>query len=1090
MSLVPVLKPLLLWSVLAIGSTTALLPTSAVALEPMQTVQTAVAPSLEQGVESLGQGQLEDAESIFQAVLTQARLEEDPLTEGWSLKHLSVVWLQRNDYGQAFSLAQQALAIAQSIEAPSLGASALNVIGLTYYWQDDYANAIAAYQQALTLVDNDPIENWKILNNLGLAYYWQEDYGQAVNAYDRALALIEGDALRLSITLGNLGDTYFWAGDYRQAIDYFNRSLALSEEPQQQRQTLQSLGHSHLKNGQTVEAIGYYQQALDLIQPEADPTQEILLLQALASAQLELQQFEVASMAAQRSVVLAEAHQQPELVVNGLQMLGAAQSELNDLGGAIATYKRALTLLQTLEIPQQTGLIALSLGMVHSGLGEYLRALNYLEQALTLAQRSQNTLLAQLVQKNLGQLYISLGDHDRAIAQFQALLQLAANDTDLANDIDAYLKIGDAYHASGRYNEGISYYQQALSQAELSQNLSQQVLALTNLVSSYRSLRQFPKAKAVAAEAVRLSQAVADPWTQADALRELGNIQLLTDDAHAIGTFQTWLTLSEENDDLPASVALGALGDAHAYFGNYATAIDLLTKALAFEREAQNAEFEGETLRSLGAVYHQAGNLEAAEESLREAIDIWESLRATLGDRYDIKASLLNKQRVAYQQLLTVLVAQGKISEALEVSEQGRARAQAELLSRQLNASEDVSADIRLPSVEAMIKIAQAQNATLVEYAETLEALYIWVLKPSGEVIFEQVEIFNPAAQLPAAAVEQLAEEQTTELGRAIANTRSEFGVGAWEQPRILPQTRRVNETLQTLYGLLIEPIEAHLPMDPEARIIFIPQGALFQVPFPALRNQAGEYLIENHTVLTAPSIQILDLTHRLRQSSSAAPTAAELVVGNPVMPFLPGRLKGTRQQLADLPGAEQEALVIAEILNISALTGAAATEPLVTQRMEQASLVHLATHGLLDYGIPEVSLVRDIPGAIALTPDDTSTDPKAGDGLLTSSEIMMLSLQAELVVLSACNTGRGEITADGVIGLSRAFITAGVPSLVVSLWAVPDAPTSVLMAEFYRELERWPDKAQALRQAMLKTLETHPDPVDWAAFTLIGEAQ
>jgi CHAT domain-containing protein len=91
---------------------------------------------------------------------------------------------------------------------------------------------------------------------------------------------------------------------------------------------------------------------------------------------------------------------------------------------------------------------------------------------------------------------------------------------------------------------------------------------------------------------------------------------------------------------------------------------------------------------------------------------------------------------------------------------------------------------------------------------------------------------------------------------------------------------------------------------------------------------------------------------------------------------------------------------------------------------------------------------------------------------------------------LSACDTGRGRITGDGVIGLSRSFISAGVPSVIVSLWSVPDAPTAFLMTEFYQNFQKNPDKAQALRQAMLTTLKQHPNPKNWAAFTLIGESQ
>ncbi len=144
----------------------------------------------------------------------------------------------------------------------------------------------------------------------------------------------------------------------------------------------------------------------------------------------------------------------------------------------------------------------------------------------------------------------------------------------------------------------------------------------------------------------------------------------------------------------------------------------------------------------------------------------------------------------------------------------------------------------------------------------------------------------------------------------------------------------------------------------------------------------------------------------------------------------------------------------------------------------------HLATHGLLDYGQPREFGIRDIPGAIVLA--SSSQD----DGLLTAREILDLDLNAELVVLSACDTGGGNITGDGVVGLSRSFIAAGTPSVIVSLWQVPDDATAMLMTEFYRQLQQNPDKAQALRQAMLVTMGDHPAVRDWAAFTLIGEAE
>jgi CHAT domain-containing protein len=184
-------------------------------------------------------------------------------------------------------------------------------------------------------------------------------------------------------------------------------------------------------------------------------------------------------------------------------------------------------------------------------------------------------------------------------------------------------------------------------------------------------------------------------------------------------------------------------------------------------------------------------------------------------------------------------------------------------------------------------------------------------------------------------------------------------------------------------------------------------------------------------------------------------------------------------QQLSPLPGAEQEALEIAKMLNTKALTGSKATETTVKQLMQSVDIVHLATHGLLDdfKGL-------GVPGAIALAPSGQD------DGLLTSGEIFDMKLDADLVVLSACDTGRGDIKSDGVIGLSRSLITAGAPSIIVSLWAVSDDSTAMLMTEFYQNLRRNPDKAVALRNAMLSTMKKHYHPRDWAAFTLIGEAE
>jgi CHAT domain-containing protein len=198
-------------------------------------------------------------------------------------------------------------------------------------------------------------------------------------------------------------------------------------------------------------------------------------------------------------------------------------------------------------------------------------------------------------------------------------------------------------------------------------------------------------------------------------------------------------------------------------------------------------------------------------------------------------------------------------------------------------------------------------------------------------------------------------------------------------------------------------------------------------------------------------------------------------------MPPIRFYIGGPLEHLDPLPFAQKEALEVATILGTKALIKEEATKTAVIQRMQDCRIIHLATHGLLDdfKGL-------DVPGAIALAPSVSD------DGLLTARELLDIDIDAELVVLSACNTGQGAITGDGVIGISRSFIGAGVPSIVVSLWAILDESTQFLMVNFYENLDKCNDKAQALRIAMLNTkADPHfEDPLHWAGFTLIGQAR
>ncbi|MDB9496826.1 CHAT domain-containing protein [Spirulina major CS-329] len=537
-------------------------------------------------------------------------------------------------------------------------------------------------------------------------------------------------------------------------------------------------------------------------------------------------------------------------------------------------------------------------------------------------------------------------------------------------------------------------------------------------------------------------------------------------------------------DRRSAAISLNNIGLVYNAMGEYEQAIQSYQKSFEITKEIGDRDLESISLHNFGLALFNLDRAPEAEQQLLAAAEIKESIRADLGDNDTNKVSIFERQSNTYRLLQRAQVAQNKTIAALETAERGRARAFVELLHRRLNPN-DPNATIAPPNLAKIQQIAKEQNATLVEYSIIGEesTLYIWVIAPSGDITFRQVDLTS------------LWRDNNLRLDDLVKCTRDSLGVRGLNLRTlnrlvaVLPRDESRRQCfdddflLPKLHELLIAPIADLLPENPEDRVVFVPQSSLFLVPFPALMDVNGDYLIEKHTILTTPSIQTLELTRSQKENQSSGQGA--LIVGNPTMPSLDHDLDPDTapEPLTSLPGAETEAIEIANLLNTQAFTGNRATKSAMVAEMQDAEIIHLATHGLLDD-------IRGMGSAIALAPDaNFQPAPGTTNGLLTAEEIFDMDLKADLVVLSACDTGRGRITGDGVVGLSRSFVSAGVPSVLVSLWQVPDAPTAALMTEFYQQRESLGDNAQALRQAMLKTMQTHPEPRNWAAFTLIGEA-
>jgi CHAT domain-containing protein len=719
-------------------------------------------------------------------------------------------------------------------------------------------------------------------------------------------------------------------------------------------------------------------------------------------------------------------------------------------------------------------------------------------------------------------LHIGVGDYERALSWINHLESAAIAVGDAQNLGSLYDNKGLALFQLGEYQAALLEYAKAITWFEQSDTVSPGYIGhvWNHMAAVHQQLGNFDQAIALVEQSYALSQAVEDDALALQTADYLGKFERERANYQAAEGYQQHaldlaIALNHEmrkhergylasiesidpayRDVLPDQIKfvrplyeadrIANLAHTYAAWGKLDRARDFAERAYSIAHQDINGtpdnsdyDFFNWTMGTLGAAYRTLGDYERAEELLREAIETQERVRSNQFQQDDrLKILFAETYANVFDELQLVLVAQGKAIEALEVAERGRARAFVELIAERLETGR--TPEVIPPTLEQMRQLARKLDTTIIEYTpiEREHTLLVWVVTPTDEIQFAEVDLSGLEMSLEHLIFAARCSNRVC-LRQVLSYTRGSFAVSretletlqAYATPPEAATTSHtnsntpVNPYLQQLYDLMIAPIAQWLPSDPNARVAISPQGSLFLVPFAALQDASGTYLIERHTLLTTPSIQVLDRTHDLRQTVH---TRSALVVGNPTMP----------DNLTPLAGAEAEARTVAHILKTQPLTGNAATEAAVRRTLENSRIVHLATHGTFDE--------RDgLRSAIAFAPTAEL------DGWLTSREVLDLDLNAEVVVLSACSTGRGRITGDGVIGLSRSLVASGASSVVVSLWNVDDAATEALMGSFYDAWSRTElDKAQALRVAMLETMQEFPQPYFWSAFTFIGEPQ
>ena len=374
----------------------------------------------------------------------------------------------------------------------------------------------------------------------------------------------------------------------------------------------------------------------------------------------------------------------------------------------------------------------------------------------------------------------------------------------------------------------------------------------------------------------------------------------------------------------------------------------------------------------------------------------------------------------------------------------------------------------RLPEDAIPPEAVYPDRTAVLFYDWTAGELRSWLVTVGGIQAYnsqtiEAEDLRQRIAQLRwALAVGKLQQARLPRRIDSASNQRSLVAVG--KEPRLprVPLKRAIAELTE-----LLLPKKMADDLQSVEHLIVVPVGELGMVPYAMLQPFAdGAPLVERMSVSIAPSL--FDLGVPIAPWESEWAFSEPLLVGNPKFP------SGNEWEFPPLPGAEAEVNAVATQLEARPLLGAEATKTVAIAQASRARFLYFATHGLSDPRNP-------LSGGFLLF-----AASRLSEARWSAREIQSTRLQAELAVLSACQTGLGQAHDAGTIGLARAFQIAGVPRVVMSLWNVDDQATNQLMQAFVRYLEE-AVPAEALRLAMLEMKQDRPNPVEWASFMLFG---
>jgi CHAT domain-containing protein/tetratricopeptide (TPR) repeat protein len=879
---------------------------------------------------------------------------------------------------------------------------------------------------------------------------------QAIGEYERSATLwgSVGETVDQAAAENDRGYAYRLLSDYPNALVHYERALALRRQAGDgpgEAQTLTNLGAIAYLLGENQRALGYYEAALPLRRAEGNFQEEALLLSNMGEV-----------------FMLWSDHQR-----------------------ALEQFRAALPAQRRMGDQLRESITLSNIGLVYRSTGQYGESLELFDEALRAARASGNRRVEARVLVNRGAAFADLGDAAGALDSYQQALALQRASGDRLGESETLNAIGVILMRRGEHEQALDHYTRALTLQRAVGSRRNEATTLTNIGAARFEMESLEEARKALEESLSLRRAVQDRRGEAQTLYVLARVQR----------------------------GQGRLADA-------LTAADAALEIV----EALRTKLVSQEMRAS----YFATSLEMYEFATATLMDLH---AANPGAGYDARAFHVTERARARTLLDGLVEAQGSVeqgvSEELRLRERSLrdrinagAERQIQLLSGQ-HSADDASRATRemnallteLRELEAEIRSRSPRYAELIR-PRPLEAAAVQQLL-DGETILLEYALGRERSFLWVLTRDSLESHSLPPRADVEAAARRFYGLITArndEQPGETPAARRRRITsadadsegaARGLGRMLLGPVAGKLST---RRLLIVAEGALQYIPFGALIDpsldsvRAPEPLIVNHEVALSPSASTLALL-RTDRAKAAQAARAVAIIADPVFsaddprlrrspsppdPIVPPEVTraGSDVGLSSfrrLRFSREEAEAIRSLTKpnerLEAVDFQASRATAVTTDLSQYRIVHFSTHGLLNNAHPELS------GLVLSLYDEQG---KTQDGFLRLHDIYNLRLNADLVVLSACETALGrEIRGEGLIGLARGFMYAGASRVVASLWNVEDQATASLMKQFYQDmLANGQAPAAALRAAqiaMRRSKRWHA-PYYWAAFVLQGE--